>query len=141
MATRTLTVTLAALLAAPLAANGQPTRFQIQTTLQPGERAALTIGKVPRGEFRFSLRAASDGEERFGLSQQRGFVRRFPVLNYPSSFADTSCQGAAGGVLCRGISTPAFVDGATYTFRIKNKGDRPLSVDLAIIWRRIASAG
>ena len=33
--------------------------------------AALKIGKVPKGEFAFALRAASDGEKRFRLTQQR----------------------------------------------------------------------
>lgn len=136
---RVLTVTTAALLTAPLAANGQPTRFQIETTLQPGERAALTVGKVPRGQFRFSIIASSDGEERFGITQQR--ASRFAVLNVPSPFADTACQRAAGRLLCTGISTPAPVAAGTYTFRVKNKGDGALSVKLVIFWRRVASAG
>jgi hypothetical protein len=138
---RFLMTAMAAALAAPIAAHAQPTRFQIETTLAPGERAALTIGKVPHGEFRFSLRASSDGEERFGLTQQRGVVHRFAVLNVPSAFADSACRGAAGSVLCNGISTPAPIAGSTYTFRLKNKGDQPLKINLTIIWRRIASAG
>jgi hypothetical protein len=141
MKTRFLVAATAAILAAPAVAAAQPNRFQIDTTLDPGERASLTIGKVPRGEFRFSLRAASDGEKRFGLTQQRGLGRRFAVLNVPSPFAASACQGAAGSVICSGISTPAPVDGSTYTFRIRNKGDRPLIVTLTIVWRRVTSAG
>lgn len=132
---------LAGISAIPAVATAQPTRFQIDTTLQPGQRAALTIGKVPRGEFRFAVRGASDGEKRFGITQQRGTAPRFAVLNVPSAFADSACQGAAGSVFCTGISTPAPVAGATYTFRIRNKGDRPLSVTLTITWRRVANAG
>ena len=138
---RFLVAVAAAAFAAPMAAHAQPTRFQIDTTIDPGERVALTIGKVPRGEFRFSLRASSDGEKRFGLTQQRGVAPRFAVLNVPSPSADSACQGAAGSVFCNGISTPAPIAGSTYTFRLKNKGNRPLSITLTIIWRRIASAG
>ena len=138
---RFLVATAAAVLAAPIAAHAQPTRFQIEATLNPGERAALTIGTVPRGEFRFSLQASSDGVKRFGLTQQRGVAPRFAVLNVPSAFADSACEGAAGSVFCNGISTPAPIAGSTYTFRLRNKGDRPLNITLTIIWRRIGSAG
>ena len=138
---RFLVATAAAVLAAPIAAHAQPTRFQIETTLQPGERVALTIGKVPRGEFRFALRASSDGDKRFGLTQQRGVAPRFAVLNVPSPFADGACQGAAGSVFCNGISTPAPIAGSTYAFRLKNKGDRPLNITLTIVWRKVGSAG
>ena len=138
---RFLVAAAAAVLAAPIAAHAQPTRFQIEATLSPGARAALTIGKVPRGEFRFSLQASSDGEKRFGLTQQRGVAPRFAVLNVPSAFADSACEGAAGSVFCNGISTPAPIAGSTYTFRLRNKGDRPLNITLTIIWRRIGSAG
>lgn len=141
MVRRFLMTAMAAVLVAPIAAHAQPTRFQIETTLHPGERAALTVGKVPRGEFRFFLRASSDGEARFGLTQQRGVAPRFAVLNVPSAFAGSACQGAGGSVFCNGISTPAPVAGSTYTFRLKNKGDRPLKINLTIIWRRIAGAG
>ena len=137
---RFLVATAAAVLAAPIVAHAQPTRFQIDTTLQPGERAALTIGKVPRGEFRFALRASSDGEKRFGLTQQRGLSPRFAVLNVPSTFADSACEGAAGSVFCNGVSTPAPIAGSTYTFRLKNKGNRPLNITLTIVWRKVGSA-
>lgn len=138
---RFLVAAAATALVAPIAAQAQPTRFQVDTTLDPGERVALTIGKVPSGEFRFFLRASSDGEKRFGLTQQRGVAPRFAVLNVPSPFADGACQGAAGSLFCNGIATPAPIAGSTYTFRLKNKGDRPLSVTLTIVWRKIASAG
>jgi hypothetical protein len=134
-------VMAAAMLAVPVVAAAQPTRYQVDAQLDPGERVALTIGKVPKGEFRFSLRAASDGEKRFGLTQQRGVAPKFAVLNYPSTFATGACEGAAGSVFCNGISTPAPIAGSTYTFRLKNKGNRPLNITLTIVWRRIASAG
>lgn len=134
-------VIAAALLAVPVVAAAQPSRYQVDAQLDPGERVALTVGKVPKGEFRFSLRASSDGEKRFGLTQQRGVAPRFAVLSYPSPFAVGACQGAAGSVFCNGISTPAPIAGSTYTFRLKNKGDRPLSITLTIVWRGIASAG
>ena len=136
-----LAVVLAAPLAAAAVAGAQPNRVQVDARLDPSERVTLTLGTVPRGEFRFSLRASSDGEKRFGLTQQRGVAPRFAVLNYPSSFATGACQGAAGSVVCNGISTPAPVAGSTYTFRLKNKGDRPLSLMLTVLWRRIASEG
>jgi hypothetical protein len=128
-------------LAMPAIASAQPTRYTVDARLAPGERVTLVVGKVPRGEFRFSLRASGDGEKRFGLTQQRGVAPRFAVLNYPSAFAAGACQGAAGSVVCRGISTPAPVAGSTYAFRLKNKGDRPLSVTLTVVWRPVASAG
>ena len=134
-------VMAAAALAAPVVAAAQPTRYQVDAQLDPGERVALTIGKAPKGEFRFSLRASSDGEKRFGLTQQRGVAPRFAVLSYPSALANGVCEGAAGSVFCNGISTPAPIAGSTYTFRFKNKGNRPLSITLTIVWRRIASAG
>lgn len=138
---RWFVVMAAAALAVPVVAAAQPTRYQVDAQLDPGERVALTIGKVPRGEFRFSLRASSDGEKRFGLTQQRAAAPRFAVLAYPSTFANGACEGAAGSVFCSGISTPAPIAGSTYTFRLKNKGNRPLSITLTIVWRRIASAG
>ncbi len=138
---RRFVVMAAAALAVPVVAAAQPTRYQVDVQLDPGERVALTIGKFPKGEFRFSLRASSDGEKRFGLTQQRGVAPRFAVLSYPSAFANGACEGAAGSVFCNGISTPAPIAGSTYTFRFKNKGNRPLSITLTIVWRRIASAG
>lgn len=138
---RRFVVVAVASLAVPVAAAAQPTRYQVDARLDPGERVSLTIGTVPKGEFRFALRASSDGDKRFGLTQQRGVAPRFAVLSYPSAYATGACQGAAGSVFCNGLSTPAPIAGSTYTFRLKNKGNRPLSITLTIVWRRIVSAG
>ena len=53
---------------AATAATAQPNRFQLDVQVAPHRVAALKIGKVPRGEFAFALRAASDGEKRFRLT-------------------------------------------------------------------------
>ncbi len=139
--TKRVLFAVAATLVVPAVAVAQPTRFSVEATLHPGERVALTVGKVPRGEFAFALRASGAGTIRLGVTQQRGVVRRFPVLNVPSPFADSACQAAAGTLLCRGITTPAPVAGSTYTFRVKNKGDQPIRLILTVTWRAVASAG
>lgn len=135
-----LAVTAVAAVGVPVAA-AQPSRFSVDTTLAPGERAMLTVGKVPRGEFRFALRASGAGEKLLGLTQQRGVVRKFPVLNVPSPLATSACRTFASSLLCRDITTPAPVAGSTYTFRLRNKGDQPMRVVLTVLWRAVASAG
>jgi len=140
---RALSVVGAGLLAIPATVAAQPTRFQIDTTLAPGQQVALTVGQVPRGVFFFSVRASSDGEQRFGITQQRLGVYHHmvkPVLNVPSPLATTACLGAAGTLLCRGISKPAWIDRSTYAFRVRNNGDRPLRITLAIRWRPLPVA-
>jgi hypothetical protein len=143
MSLHALSVVGAGLLAVPATVTAQPTRFQLDTTLAPGQQTALTVGQVPRGLFVYSIRTSSDGEQRFGITQQRlGVFHHMvqPVLNVPSPLATTACQGAAGTLLCRGISKPAWIDMSTYTFRVRNKGNRPLRITLAVRWRPIAVA-
>ncbi len=141
MTKRILAAAATAALAVPAIAAAQPSRHTVETTLAPGERVALTIGTFGRGQFDFSMRASGTGLIQFGVTQQRGNVHRFPVLNVPSPFASTACRTTQGSVLCRGISTPAPVAGSTYTFRVKNKGDQPIRLIFTVAWRAVASAG
>jgi len=141
MRIRLLAICAAAALAAPALAQAQPSRFQLVTTVAPGGRAALTIGTVPKGEFAFSLRAASDGTKDFRLTQQRNGGTRFTVLRAPGPIADDACQGAAGSLICSGITTPAAPGGRRWTFALTNSGDRPLSITLRIRWRPVPNAG
>ncbi len=53
----------------------------------------------------------------------------------------TACLGAAGSLISTGMTTPATPGNRTWTFRLRNQSDRPLSITLTIVWRRIASAG
>jgi hypothetical protein len=126
---------------AATAATAQPNRFQLSVQVAPHRVAALRIGKVPRGEFAFALRAASDGEKRFRLTQQRTGGSRFTVLAAPSAQVASACQGAAGSLICTGITTPATPANRTWTFRFRNQSSRPMSITLTIVWRSISSAG
>ena len=86
----------------------QPNRHRIDASFAPGKVLSLSFGTVPQGEFAFSLRAASDGDKRLILTQQRDTSpTSFRVLTLPSPQAAGACQGAAGSVVCRGITTPA----------------------------------
>jgi hypothetical protein len=138
--TRILALCAAGLLAAPAAALAQPNAVRVQSTVQPGATLALTIGKVPRGEFAFRLRAGSDSVKRFTLTQQRNGGKRFTVLRVPGPLA-SGCQGAAGSIICEKLTSPAAPGGRTWTFRLRNGSDRPLSVDLRVAWHRLRSAG
>jgi hypothetical protein len=131
---------VACAVALPALAQAQPSRFRLETTIAPGQRATLSVGTVPRGEFAFRLRASSDGEKRFTLTQKRAGRAAFTVLRVPGPMA-SACQGAAGSLFCSGITTPATPGGRTWTFRLRNGGDRPLGVTLTITHRRVASAG
>jgi hypothetical protein len=138
--TRILALCAAGLLAAPAAALAQPNAVRVQSTVQPGATLTLTIGKVPRGEFAFRLRAGSDSVKRFTLTQQRNGGKRFTVLRVPGPLA-SGCQGAAGSIICEKLTSPAAPGGRTWTFRLRNGSDRPLSVDLRVAWHRLRSAG
>lgn len=126
---------------AATAATAQPNRFQLDVQVAPHRVAALKIGKVPRGEFAFALRAASDGEKRFRLTQQRNGGSQFTVLAAPGAQAASACQGAAGSLICTGITTPATPANRTWTFRLRNQSGRPMDITLTIVWRSITSAG
>lgn len=137
---RRLVVATAAMLALAGIAQAQPTTFTFETNLDPLERGTFTLGTFPRGEFGFKLRASSDGDKNFTLTQQRTGGPKFAVLAAPGAIADTACQGAAGSLFCSGITTPATPAGATWTFRVRNRGDRPLSIILTITFRKVSGA-
>ena len=128
-------------LAAPALAQGQPNQHRLDVTVRPGEFASLTFGTVPQGEFRFRLRASSDGDKTLTLTQKRDTGTRFTVLKVPSATASGACQGAAGSLFCSGISTPATPAGHSWNFRVRNRSDRPMSITLTIRWRPVPSAG
>ncbi len=117
-------------------ASAAPSPTKLEMTLQPGQRLVMTLGQVPKGEFAFSLRGSSDGVKNFVLSQQRIGSSRFKVIDSKT----TPCDGAAGSLYCTGITTPAPVKLGAYIFRVRNLGNRPLSVTLKISWRKITSA-
>lgn len=53
----------------------------------------------------------------------------------------SACEGAAGSLICTGITTPATPGGRRWTFALANSGDRPLSITLKITWRPVPNAG
>jgi hypothetical protein len=128
-------------LAIPALAQGQPNRYQLVTTIPAGKTADLTVGTLPTGELAFGLRASSDGEKILRLTQKRDNGTRFTVLRIPSATAASACQGAAGSVICSGITTPATPAGHRWNFRVRNGSNRPMSITLTIRWRPVPSAG
>ena len=144
MRVRFLAICATAALVVPAAAQtapARPNRYQVVTTVAPGGHTALTIGKVPKGEFAFALRASSDGEKAFTLTQQRAGGTRFTVLAAPGPIATDACEGAAGSLFCNGITTPATPGRRRWTFDFTNTSNRPQSITLTITWRAVASAG
>ena len=142
MSARRLTAAAAAAaLLLPAAAQSQPATFGLSTTVGAHRVAALTIGTVSRGEFSFSLRAGSDGAKALRLTQQRNGGARFTVLRAPGPQTTSACQGAAGSLICAGITTPATPGGRRWTFRFANLSGRPMSLELTIRWRGVTSAG
>jgi len=142
MRVRTIVVAaVAAALTVPALAQAQPNRHRVDTSLAPGKTLSLTFGTVPKGEFRFALRASSDGEKRLTLTQKRDNGTRFTVLALPSGPASDACEGAAGSVFCTGITTPATPAGHSWNFRLKNRSNRPMTIALTIVWRPVPSAG
>lgn len=138
---RVLSIAAVAALALPAIGQSQPTRFTYQMTLDPLERNTFTIGRMPKGEFAFSLRASSDGEKSLTLTQQRNGGVKFPVLVLPGGASSSGCEGAAGTIFCSGITTPVTPAGRTWTFRVRNRSSRPMLVTLTITWRKVTSAG
>ena len=126
---------------APAVASAQPSTFTYEMTLDPLERNTFTLGTFPKGEFAFTVKVSSDGAKDFTLTQQRNGGVKFPVLVAPGPIATDACQGAAGTLVCTGITTPVTPKGKTWTFRMRNRSDRPMSVTLTIKWRKVASAG
>lgn len=144
MRTRSLAITALVALVAPAAAwsaPAQPNRYQLVTTVPAGTTAALTVGKVPKGEFAFALRASSDGAKTFTLTQRRNGGTAFTVLKAPGPIANSACQGAAGSLFCNDITTPVTPGGRRWTFVFTNSSNRPMGLTLTIVWRAVASAG
>ena len=144
MRVRFLAICAVAALIVPAAAQtapAQPNRFRLVTNVAPGARAALTIGRVPKGEFAFALRVSSDGAKAFRLTQQRTGGTRFTVLRSPSTAASGTCGGAAGTLVCTAITTPATPGGHRWTFVFTNSSNRPMGVTLTIRWRPVTGAG
>lgn len=139
MPRRFFTICSLVVLTAAAGAQAQPDRYQMTTSVAPGQRAALTIGGVPRGQFAIAVRASSDGAKDFTLTQQRTGGRRFVVFG-PATRRGT-CGGAAGTIVCSGVTTPATPAGHRWTFRFTNASSRPMAIVLTVRWRKIASAG
>ena len=131
---------VAAALAAPALAQAQPNRHHVDASVAPGKTLNLTFGTVPQGEFHFGLRVSSDGAKDFRLTQKRDNGTRFVVLS-GAALPDGACQGAAGSVFCTNIQTPATPAGHSWNFRFRNRSNRPMTVALTVVWKRVTSAG
>lgn len=140
MRLRHLAAVAGAALALPAAAQAQPNTYKLELTLQPGQQASMTIGTVPQGEFGYFLRASSDDEKLVTVKQKRNGGSAFTVLNTASAPED-ACEGAAGSLVCSGITTPATPGGKSWTFTVKSTGPRPTSITLRITFRKIPNAG
>ncbi len=90
---------VAAALAVPALAQGQPDRHQVGARVPAGSSLNLTFGTVPKGQFAFGLKVSSDGSKTLRLSQKRDNGPRFTVLRLPSGAAADACQGAAQALL------------------------------------------
>ena len=110
-AIRWLLIAAAAAVAVPTAtARRRRSRTASSSTSRwrPTRWPRLKIGKVPQGEFAFALRAASDGEKRFRLTQQRNGGSQFTVLCGAERPGDQRLPGRRpGSLICTGITTPA----------------------------------
>jgi len=132
---RTICSALAVAAVAAGTASAAPTPTQLEVVLQPGQRVAMTMSQVPKGEFLFFLKASSDGAKKFVLSQQRVGATRFKVLDGASG-----CDGAAGSLFCSNVTTPAPATTGSYIFRLTNLSGRPMAMTLKISWRKVTSA-
>ncbi len=142
MGARHLTAAVAAIaLALPATSLGQPNRYQLDVKLAPGQVASLTVGKVPKGEFAFVLRASSDGAKKVKVTQRRVGGSAFTVINTANPQSGDVCQGAAGTLVCTDITTPATPGLKRWTFTARNNSNRPTSITLTITWRSVTSAG
>jgi hypothetical protein len=142
MRVRTIVVTaVAAALAVPALAQGQPNRHQVGAVVPAGSSLNLTFGTVPKGQFAFGLKVGSDGPKTLRLSQRRDDGSRFTVLRLPSGAAADACRGAAGTFVCTGISTPVTPAGHSWNIRLHNGSNRPMNVVLTVVWKPVQSAG
>ena len=132
---------IAAALALPALAQAQPNRHQVGAVVPPGTSLNLTFGTVPKGQFAFGLKVSSDGPKTLRLSQKRDNGSRFTVLQLPGAAASDACQGAAGTLVCTGITTPVTPGGHTWNIRLRNGSNRPMTVVLTVVWKAVTSAG
>ena len=132
---------LAAALALPALAQGQPNRHQVGALVPAGSSLNLTFGTVPKGQFAFGLKVSSDGPKTLRLSQKRDNGPRFTVLQLPSGAAADACQGAAGTFVCTNITTPVTPGGHSWNIRLRNSSNRPMNVVLTVVWKPVQSAG
>ena len=133
--------TIAAALALPALAQAQPNRHQVGAVVPAGTSLNLTVGTVPKGQFAFGLKVSSDGPKTLRLSQKRDNGSRFTVLQLPGGAASDACQGAAGTMVCTGITTPVTPGGHTWNIRLRNGSNRPMTVVLTVVWKAVTSAG
>jgi hypothetical protein len=136
-----LTAAALAVLTLPALAAAQPTAFRLQATVAPGDQASLTIGAFPRGEFRIRLQASSDDVKRFTLTQQGIGRRAFVVLRSPGPLVGRACEGAAGSLICTGLTTPVTPGGKAWRLTVGNESGRPTTFTLSVSFRRVGSAG
>ena len=132
---------LATALALPALAGAQPNRHQVGAVVPPGSSLNLTFGTVPKGQFAFGLKVSSDGPKTLRLTQKRDNGSRFTVLALPSPAASGACQGAAGTIVCTGITTPVTPGGHSWNIRLRNGSNRPMNVVLTVVWKAVGSAG
>jgi hypothetical protein len=132
---------LAAALALPALAQAQPNRHQVGAVVPPGSSLNLTFGTVPKGQFAFGLKVSSDGPKTLRLSQKRDDGSRFTVLGLPGAAASDACQGAAGTLVCTGLTTPVTPGGHSWNIRLRNGSTRPMTVTLTVVWKAVTSAG
>ena len=138
---RYVTLAAAFALAVPTTTLAQPNRHQLNVKLRQGQSVSLTIGKVPAGEFAFTLRASSDDQKKVKVTQRRAGGTAFTVVNTASNKFRGACSGAAGTIICDDISTPVTPGNRSWTFTVTSTGKRPTTISLAITWRKVASAG
>jgi hypothetical protein len=68
-------------------------------------------------------------------------VSRFTVVGLPGAAASDDCQGAAGTLVCTGITTPVTPGGHSWNVRLRNGSNRPMTVTLTVVWKAVTSAG
>ena len=125
---------------AATAATAQPNRFQLDVQVAPHRVAALKIGKVP-GASSPSRCARRATERSASGSPSSATAGRSSRCSRRRAQAASACQGAAGSLICTGITTPATPANRTWTFRLRNQSGRPMDITLTIVWRSISSAG
>lgn len=131
---------LAAVVLIPSTALAAPNQFEIDTTNAAGDLSILTVSPVPKGEFSFNLRVSSDGPKLFRLVQWRIGAKSFTVIGGTTGIPISSCDAAAGTVVCSGITTPSPTLGK-YQFRVRNLSTQKQHIHLIVRWKSVTSAG